>query len=157
MLDELFKHLGTANDEEEAKGVAGAIERIWLHSDSDTSNLLMQRALAAMQAKQYPLALLLLDKVVALEPDWSEAWNKRATTRFLADDLDGAVADLDQVLRLEPRHFGALTGFGFILQKTGFDKRALEVFRKALSVYPLEPEIQKIVDRLSLKVEGQDI
>ena len=157
MLDELFTRLAAAHDLTEAEGTAGAIEHIWLRSDSDTANLLMERALVAMNGKHFPLALTLLDKIVLLQPDWAEAWNKRATTRFLADDLDGAMADIGQVLKLEPRHFRALSGLGIILQKSGLDKRALEVFRKALEIYPQQPDIQKIVEKLSLEVEGRDI
>jgi tetratricopeptide (TPR) repeat protein len=110
-----------------------------------------------MQAQQYPLALSLFDKLVALEPDWAEAWNQRATTRFLTGDTDGAMADIDRVIKLEPRHFGALAGMGMILQGAGLEKSALEIFKKALGIYPLEPDIQKLVEKLTLEIEGQDI
>jgi hypothetical protein len=157
VLDELFKRLATALDPEEGKGIAGAIERVWLRSGSDTADLLMSRAVAAVQAKDMPLALELLDKVVAIEPDWAEGWNKRATARFMANDVSGSMADIDRVLRLEPRHFGALSGMGFILEREGLDKRALEVFRHVLAIYPGQPDIKKIVDRLAIEVEGRDI
>jgi tetratricopeptide (TPR) repeat protein len=157
MLDRFFKRLQAASDEEEAKGLAAMIQHVWQHSDSDTANLLMERAALSLQARQYPLALSLLDKIVALQPDWAEAWNQRATARFLADDNDGAMADIDEVLKREPRHFGALTGMGMILQKAGLDKRALEIFRKVLAIYPHQPEIEKIVEKLTLQVEGRDI
>src|SRR5207237_8923747 len=114
-----------------------SIEGLWLQSESDTANLLMQRAIVSMQARQYPLALSLFDKLVALEPDWAEAWNQRATTRFLAGDTDSAMADLNQVMKLEPRHFGALTGMGMILQGAGLDKCALEILYKALGIYAI--------------------
>src|SRR5580704_5976837 len=107
-LDELFKHLAAASDPEEAKGFAEAIQRIWMRSRSDTANLIMQRAALAAQTKDYPLALSLLDRLVALEPNWAEAWNQRATARFLSGDFDGSMADIDRVMKLEPRHFGAL-------------------------------------------------
>jgi tetratricopeptide (TPR) repeat protein len=157
MLDDLFVRLRNAGDSGDAQRIAASIERVWLQSDSDTANLLMQRATVSMQARQYPLALLLFDKLVALEPDWAEAWNQRATTRLLAGDTDGAMADINQVMKLEPRHFGALAGMGMILQGAGLDKRALEIFKKALGIYPLEPNIQKLVERLTLEVEGQGI
>lgn len=157
MLDALFERLHKAGDPEQAQAIAASIERIWLQSGSDTANLLMQRATASMQAQQYALALSLFDKLVALEPDWAEAWNQRATTRFLTGDTDGAMADIDKVMKLEPRHFGALAGMGMILQGEGLDKRALEIFKKALGIYPLEQDIQKLVEKLTLEVEGQDI
>ena len=99
--------------------------------------LTMQRASAAVSARQFPLALELFDKIVLLRPTWAEAWNKRATVRFLGDDMDGAMEDIEQVLKLEPRHFGALTGMGFIMQKEGLDKGALAAFRK--EKFPIVP------------------
>jgi tetratricopeptide (TPR) repeat protein len=157
VLDELFKRLAATSDAEEGKGIAGAIERVWLRSGSDTADLLMSRAVAAVQAKDLPLALELLDKVVAVEPGWAEAWNKRATARFMSSDINGAMGDIDHVLKLEPRHFGALSGMGFILQREGLDKRALEIFRHVLTIYPGQPDIQKIVEKLAPEVEGRDI
>jgi tetratricopeptide (TPR) repeat protein len=157
MLDDLFKRLAAAGDEEDSKPLAAAIERLWLRNESETANLLMQRAVASINAGHLPLALAILDKIVMLEPDWAEAWNKRAATRFLADDLDGAMVDINQVLKLEPRHFGALTGMGFMLKKAGLDKRALEAFRRALAIYPQQSEVRKLVEKLSIEVEGRDI
>ncbi|HUI19428.1 MAG TPA: hypothetical protein VLZ74_00050 [Methylocella sp.] len=157
MVDALFERLQKASDSEDAQHIAEAIERLWLQSYSDTASLLMQRAMASMEAGQYPLALSLLDKLVVLQPDWAEAWNQRATTRFLTGDSDGAMADIDRVMKLEPRHFGALSGMGMILQQTGFDKAALEIFNKVLQLYPFEPDIRKLADKLTLELEGQDI
>ena len=94
---------------------------------------------------------------MALEPNWAEAWNQRATVRFLSGDFDGSMADIDRVMKLEPRHFGALTGMGVILQHAGLDKRALEVFGKALEIYPAQPDLKDTVDKLTLDVNGRDI
>jgi tetratricopeptide (TPR) repeat protein len=157
MLDALFVRLRNAGGQGDAQRIAASIARVWLQSDSDTANLLMQRATVSMQAGQYPLALSLFDKLVAVEPDWAEAWNQRATTRFLTRDMDGAMADINRVMKLEPRHFGALAAMGMILQGAGLEKSALEIFKKALAIYPLEPNIQKLVEKLTLEVEGQDI
>lgn len=157
LLDELFGRLSKSTDSEESQGIAGAIERVWMRSGSDTADLLMGRALSAVQAKQLPLAEKLLSSVIAVEPEWAEAWNKRATIRFMSDDDSGAMQDIAQVLRREPRHFGALVGMGSILQRSGLNKAALKVYRKALEVYPQQANIRTIVDKLTLEVEGRDI
>jgi tetratricopeptide (TPR) repeat protein len=156
-LASLFKRLSAASDPDEARPVAFAITQIWNHSLSDTADLLMERATAAIVAHQYPLALSLLDKIITIEPTWAEAWNKRATVRYLGDDMEGSVADIEQVLKIEPRHFGALAGLGLILQKEGLNKSALAAFRKALAIYPQQPELHTVVDKLTLEVEGRDI
>ncbi len=156
-LDSLFRKLATAHDPDEAGGIAMAIQHVWMQSDSDTASLLMERSLEAQQGGNLPLALVLLDKVVALQPDWVEAWNKRAATRLLGGDLNGAIGDFQQVLKLEPRQFSALVALGFIYEKQGFDKRALDSFRKALALDPQQPEIESIVEKLKTDIEGRDI
>jgi tetratricopeptide (TPR) repeat protein len=157
LLDGLFDRLRKAGDQGDAQRIAASIERVWLNSDSDTANLLMQRAMVSMQAGDYPLALSLLDKLVAFQPDWAEAWNQRATTRFLTGDTDGAMADISEVVKREPRHFGAMADMGMILQGEGLDKSALEIFKKALLIYPLAPDIQTRVEKLTREIEGQGI
>src|SRR6202008_5209667 len=97
---------------------------------TDTAALLMARAKAAMDAQQADVALKLLDSVVKLRPDYVEAWNRRATLYYLQNDYARSLADIQQVLSREPRHFAALAGLGMIMQDLGDDKRALEAFRK---------------------------
>lgn len=157
VLDTLFGQLAAAGDPEEAKAVSGAIERVWMHSGSDTADLLMGRAMAALGSGKTDASLDVLDRLVEVAPNWAEAWNKRATARFLRDDYDGSVADIDRVLRLEPRHFGALSGLATILQRSGDDKRALEVMRRVLKLNPQQPDLKKLIDRLVPEVEGRDI
>ena len=156
-LDELYTKLAAARDADEAKGIADLIGSIWMRSDSDTANLLMQRAVTAIEAKNFPLALEVLDRLVDLQPNWPESWNKRASVRFFVGDIDGSMADVDHVLKLEPRHFGALDGMATMLEDAGFKKRALEVYRRSLAVYPHQAAVEKIVEKLTLDVEGQGI
>lgn len=156
-LDDLYGKLAASSDIDEAKGLATLIGNIWMRSGSDTANLLMQRAIKSIEDKNYRLALNLLDKIVELQPNWAEAWNKRASVRYFSGDVDGSMADVEHVLKLEPKHFGALEGMAMILQRTGFDKQALAVYRRVLAVYPHQPEVEKIVDKLRLEVEGQGI
>jgi tetratricopeptide (TPR) repeat protein len=157
MLDALFKHLGKAADAEEAQAISAAIEKVWLQSDSPTADLLMQRGLVAMAGKHLPLALTVFDRLLQLQPGWSEAWEKRATTRLLGGDLDGAVADMQQALKLEPRQFSAYAALGLVLHKQGLKKEALAAMRKSLTIDPQQPEIKGIVEKLSVEVEGRDI
>ncbi len=113
-----------------------AILKLWLESGSDTVDLLMERTLKAMDEKNYSLALDFLDRIVTLEPDYVEGWNKRATVFYLTDDYGKSVSDIERVLSIEPRHFGALAGLGTILRELGDDKRALEAYRQALALDP---------------------
>ena len=156
-LDDLFERLAKATDENEAKGIAGLIERRWARSGSDTADLLMNRAGQAIQSKEFPLAVELLDRVLALEPGWVEAWYRRANVFFLMDDPIDAMADLKQVLTREPRHFAAWTGLGHIFMNSDDKPRALEAYRKALSIHPKLSSVETLVERLEPSVDGLDL
>jgi tetratricopeptide (TPR) repeat protein len=156
-LDTLFSALKIAPDEASSKAIEERIWALWLISGSDTCNLLMTRAKAATDAKDYDLALKLLDAIVTIKPDYVEGWNRRATLYYLKDDYAHAIADIGKVLTLEPRHFGALSGLGQMLQEIGDDKDALEAYRKALVIDPHLEHVPELVKTLADKVEGRDI
>jgi len=156
-LDFLFGALKVAPDEASAKNIEERIWALWLASGSDTCNLLMTRVKAAIEADDYDLAVRLLDAVIEIRPGYLEAWNRRATVFFLKRDYGSAIADLEHVLAKEPRHFGALTGLGAIMQDTGNDKGALAVYRRALAVDPHLNGVAEKVKTLTTKVEGQGI
>ena len=126
-------------------------------TSSDTAEVLMARALTALDQRKFDVSLQVLDQVVTLEPEWAEGWNRRATVRFLAEDFNGSVEDIAHVLALEPRHFGALVGLANILERSGFNKGALQVWRQVKALYPQLPEMDKSIDRLTLDVEGREI
>jgi tetratricopeptide (TPR) repeat protein len=156
-LDFLFGALKAAPDEASAKHVEARIWALWMQTPSDTAALLMSRAKAAMEAKQADVALKLLDAVIKLRPEYVEAWNRRATLYYMQNDYTHSLADIEQVLSREPRHFGALAGLGMIMQDLGDDRRALDAFRKALAVNPHLERVPELVKTLTEKVEGRDI
>ena len=156
-LDRLFEALKVAPDDESAKFVENRIWAIWLASPSDTANLLMGRSKTAVDGKDYDLAIKLLNAVIDIKPDFVEAWNRRATIYYTKKDFGSALADINQVLAREPRHFGALSGLGIILQELGDDKRALDIFRRALAVHPRLERIPDLVKKLADKIDGRDI
>ncbi len=156
-LDFLFGALKAAPDEVSAKHVEARIWAIWLQTPSDTAALLMERARTAVDAQKIDIAIKLLDAVIKLRPDYIEAWNRRATLYYMQNDYGRSLADIQQVLIREPRHFGALAGLGMIMQEVGDEKRALEAYRKALAVNPHLDKIPEQVKSLTEKVEGRDI
>jgi tetratricopeptide (TPR) repeat protein len=156
-LDFLFGALKVAPDEASAKAIEQRIWALWGVSPSDTANLLMLRVRTAIEAKDTDLAIKLLDGIVKIKPDYVEAWNRRATLYYSRKDYGRSLADIREVLKREPRHFGALMGLGLIMQDLGDEKQALEVYRRALAVYPKLPRIPDLVKTLQEKVEGRDI
>lgn len=156
-LDGLFAALKAAPSAQIARQIEKRIEGTLAVSDSDTLNLLMVRAQAVMEAKEFNTALQLLDSVIEINPRHTEAWARRATLHFVQKDIYRSLADLRVVLAQEPRHYQALAGLGIILQDIGEEKRALEAFRRALEVNPHLENIPDIARRLKLKVEGREI
>jgi tetratricopeptide (TPR) repeat protein len=156
-LDTLFEALKIAPDAESAKAIESRIWGAWMVSGSDTCTLLMGRAKAAADEKDYDLAIKLLDAVVEIKPNYVEGWNRRATVYYLMNDYGHALADIREVLAREPRHFGALAGLGLILQELGDDAHALEAYRRALAINPHLEHVGETVKTLREKVEGRDI
>jgi tetratricopeptide (TPR) repeat protein len=156
-IDQLFERLAASGSEIEANGLAEQIQRLWGRSGSDTLDLLMERVQEAVRAQDSVLALDLLDSVLALKPDWAEAYNRRAAVHFQRKDMDGAMRDLRQALLLEPRHFQALAGIGMVFQQGGNGKQALAAFREALKINPHLKGIKQAAERLGTNHDGQDI
>ncbi len=155
-LDTLFDRLA-ASAESESEGIQNRIWAIWSASGSDSMDLLLARAVAAMQAQDYELALRFLDDLVRLDPGFAEGWNKRATVYFLLQEYGRSVADIERTLALEPRHFGALSGLGMILERLGDKKGALTAYRRGLEVHPHLQGAIEGVERLAPDVDGRSL
>ena len=88
----------------------------------------------------------LFTKLIEVNPYFTEAWNKRATLRFMAWDFEGSLKDVEKVLALEPRHFGALSGLGMIYLRLGDPESALKAYEDLVKIFPSNADaIQKII------------
>ena len=154
-IDTLIETLQTAETDRQVQQAEQALLRLWLESDSDTIDLLMSWAADAVQQKRYPRALDFLDRVVIMQPDFAEGWNKRATVHFLMEDFGRSLDDIAHVLALEPRHFGALSGLGMILQSMEETERAKIAFEQALAVNPHLDDVREALEALRALDEGQ--
>ena len=90
-------------------------------------------------------------------PDWAEAWNARATLRYLDGDYDGSMADIAETLKREPRHLGALLGMANILQSRDKDDHALKVYERVLAIAPHWKSAEEAEARLKAKIAGQNL
>ena len=155
-LDGLFDRLKTAGAEE-----AGRIEsEIWIEwskSGSPALDLLLQRGRDALALGDTTLAVEHFTAIIDQDPTFAEGWNARATAFYQAGEFGPAVADIAQVLQLNPRHFGALSGLGMILEESGKPEQALKVYRAALEIYPQMQAVIEAVERLETDSEGQEL
>jgi tetratricopeptide (TPR) repeat protein len=146
-LDSLFAALKDLTDDGDARTVEARIQALWLDSGDAEVNRLMDYAVAAINARAYALAVGYLDSIILRQPDYAEGWNKRATVYWLMGAYDRSyyarsLADIDRTLALEPRHWGALAGRGWILQDFGEDRRAIDAFRQALAIDPNREDVR---------------
>ena len=139
----------TAEDEAgEARRLAGEIQERWTHSGSATIDLLLRRGREAVTEGEYERAIAHLTALTDHAPQFAEGWNQRATAFFLSDRYGEALSDIEQVLILEPRHFGALSGLAVILEQLGRPDAALRAFEAAHDIYPGDENITDAIQRL---------
>jgi tetratricopeptide (TPR) repeat protein len=94
-------------------------------------------------------------RIIDREPHFAEAWNKRATVRFLGGNLNGSTKDIAKVLQLEPRHFGALSGLGMIHMYNGDWQNALKTYELAFSIHPYLANVEMIIEDLRKRLKGR--
>ncbi|MEM6623423.1 MAG: tetratricopeptide repeat protein [Pseudomonadota bacterium] len=154
MLDALFVRLSNP-DASDWESVQTEINAIWNQSGSPSMDLLARRADRAMRIEDFETAHLHLDDLVRLAPEFAEGWNKRATVYFLQGDYGASLEDIAETLLREPRHFGALSGLGVILDRVGDSEGALEAYRRAHKLHPNLPGAQQGIQKLEKEVEGE--
>lgn len=135
-LDKLFARLIKSADASEAQRTEQSIWSLWMTSDSPTADALLGQAMKASANNETAAALSILDNVIEVHPDYAEAWNKRATVYFLIGRYNDSLKDIEKVLELEPRHFGALSGLGMIKRQQRDLAAARAAFGEALSFNP---------------------
>jgi tetratricopeptide (TPR) repeat protein len=130
---------------------------LWGRSGNPAVDAMMARGVEAMQNGRESEAIELFTQVIGLEPTFAEGWNKRATVYFLVGEYEKSIADCDEVLKRNPRHFGALSGLGQIYVHMARYERALEWFHRALDVNPNMVGIEMEVTHLEALLGRQAI
>jgi tetratricopeptide (TPR) repeat protein len=151
-LDALFTRLASTDDADEGDTIIEEIWRVWLQSGRPEIDALMQKTLDLLQAGEPQAAMPLLDTIVKRAPDWAEGWNKRATVLYVLDEYDRSLADIDKVLALEPRHFGALAGRGLIHIARENYRAALDDYRRARAVNPFLQGAAQMIPTLERRI-----
>jgi tetratricopeptide (TPR) repeat protein len=130
------------------------IRRAWSRSGSASFDLLLKRGEDALDAGDPQAAIAHLTALTDHAPDFPEGWNARATAFYMAGELGPAMADIAQVLRLEPRHWGALAGLGMIFADMGEKDRALAAFRASFALNPHQQDVKDAITRLERELAG---
>ena len=132
-----------------------ALWLLWSRSGEREIDALMARGVEEMQAGRHAEAIEIFSRVISRKPDFTEGWNKRATVYYLAGEYRKSLADCEEVLKRNPRHFGALSGAGMVHIALEQYEEALGWFRRALEVNPnmigVELNIRGLEERLKEK------
>ena len=153
-LDQLFEQLLEA-EPEAVDRIEGQIITEWGKSGSAAMDLLFRRGEDAIEAGTPEIAVEHFTALVDHAPNFAEAYNGRATANYQLGLYGPAIDDLRQVLVLEPRHFGAMTGVAVVLEELERPEDALEVWRKIEEFVPSDPEVAAMIERLQVQLQGE--
>ncbi len=147
-LDGLFRDLKEAQSPERVREIEMRIWGHWFDSGSEEIDRMLHAGDIALSTGRYNHSYALLNGVIERRPDLAEGWNRRATLRYLIRDYEGSIADIDETLKREPRHFGALSGLGLCHLALGNEEEALGAFERALVHNPHMPGVKRRVEQL---------
>jgi tetratricopeptide (TPR) repeat protein len=155
-LDKMLNALKVAPSEMAAAQLEAQIRDAWLQSGTPAATLLMGRGLRDLKDNAGDEAVDDFSAVLALEPDLAEAYDRRAIAHFELGDYDGAVRDIEETLKREPRHFAALQGLSRIAEARGDWKGALAAWEKSLELDPKTPSGEDRLKLLRRKALGEE-
>ena len=139
--------------------VYGTEQKIWeIWSTHPTDENLTQELLKGsnlMQGETISESIKIFSKLIELDPNWAEAWNKRATALYLIGDYEGSQKDIDRVLELENRHFGALAGQGLVNIKLENYEKAIESYKRAQEIYPAMQSPKIMIEQIEQLIKQQ--
>ena len=157
-LPGLFDMLrGAAPNSPEAHVAQQEIWGAWIEAPTASGRVLMRQGMEQIRHGDLDSAIETFTALIQLEPNFAEAWNKRATVYFMAGLYPESLADIDSTLALEPRHFGAQSGQGMVYEAMREPEAALEAFERALELNPHMARVQARIEQLRAQIEGKQL
>ncbi len=142
-LDKLFYELKNLNSKSTSE-IEQQIWKIWsTHPSNKELTVKLEEGSSLVRVNEFSKAIEIFTEVIDKDPKWAEAWNKRATVLYLIGDYQASQNDINKVLSLEKRHFGALAGQGLVNIKLKNYEKAIKSYKQALEIHPYmkSPEI----------------
>ena len=161
-LDKLFAELKNTKNLSSAQAIENKIWEIWsIHPSDDRRGFrlteLLIQGTRLMNMRELSKAYELFTKVITVESDWAEAWNKRATVLYLMNRYQSSLADIKITLILEPRHFGALSGQALNYIELKQYEKAIQSYKAAQEIYPVIDSAKKMIPELREMINDQAI
>ena len=156
-LDKLFLEL-KKNIPSLSSGIAQQIWMLWsTHPTDQKLTSLLDEGSRLVQDQQLNRAIDVFTEAIELDPNWAEAWNKRATVFYMVGEFQKSQDDIDKVLELEERHFGALAGQGLVnIQLKNYEK-AIMSYEKAQQIYPAMKSPTIMIERIKELIKQQSV
>lgn len=156
-MDDVVALLNSLRDDNELvrNTAEQSIWRIWARSGDPTVDRLYARGIREMNEGSLIRAISTFTEIIKLKPDFAEGWNKRATLYFMTEQYDKSLEDCDEVLKRNPYHFGALSGYGHIHVEFRLLEQAIEYFQRALKINPNMGSIARLIDRLERQIKDR--
>ena len=160
-LNNLFTQLKNS-EISNAIEVENKIWKIWsTHPASDRKGYRLTELLAQgsflMTQQEFNRAYGIFSQIILVDPNWSEAWNKRATVLYMLGRYQESQEDIDEVLKLEKRHFGALSGQGLVQTELKNYERAINSYKEVQKIYPSMQAPKVMIPHLKELIKGQSI
>jgi len=156
-LNTLFNDLKINNNVTSSE-IEQKIWEIWsTHPTDQKLTKMLAQGSALMNNRMFKEAIIIFDQVIDLDPEWAEAWNKRATVLYLVGEYQKSQNDIDQVLKLEKRHFGALAGQGLVNIELKNYEKAIISYKKAKEIYPSMKSPEIMIKKLKELIKKQSI
>ena len=157
-LDKLFEKLKKTSNPMSARKIEGKIWKLWTtHPSEESLTDLLAKGSEYMAQNQLTSAHNVFSKAIELDPNWAEAWNKRATVLYLMGNFELSQNDIDMVLKLEKRHFGALSGQGLVQTAMKNYQKAIDSYIEAHKVYPAMETPLMMIERLKDMIKKESI
>ena len=157
-IEILLDQLAIVESVDDANLTRKKIWLLWLDGYNDKKNKLkIVLALELFNSGDLEKADKAFSEIIKLEPEYVEGWNKRATLKFLLGDFLGSLEDIDEVLKRQPRHFGAISGSGLIHMHNKNFAEAYESYKKLFEIDPLNEDSKRFLPMLENKLFGKSL
>jgi len=154
-LKKLFDEL-KINNEESSYLIEQKIWEIWsTHPTNEKLTFRLAEGSSFVRSKKFSKAINIFTEVIEKDPSWAEAWNKRATVLYLLQDYEGSQKDIDEVLKLEQRHFGALAGQGLVNIELKNYEKAIKSYQQALEIYPTMKSPELMIEQIEALIKEE--
>ena len=157
-LNKFFNQLQNINNTTLAFEIEMKIWKIWsTHPSHPNLTMLLTKGSILMSDQKLNEAYETFSKIIALDPNWAEGWNKRATVLYILGRYQESQDDIDQVLKLEKRHFGALSGQGLVQIELQNYEKAIKSYKEVQKIYPSMQSPKIMIPRLEKLIESEFI